>query len=1280
MAMFRDQNRGVRGCAPVPYPADTLAQLKSFIKENLPTYDSDEREVTPADGNQHEIESACAAANICTAGPEVTSSQAYSVEPPPTERRVFVTTGVITLRDFTVGDNAGSPSDSSSEAEATCSNAVAPPPVVCNRPSSVEDIPDASSSARQEHSIPAEEGSKRCCTQAKLVLSPPLMSLAAKVNETFVARRHVSISLSDSGSDGETGNQCAHDTTAHNVAQAIQRLEKAYTRDKMRRRAMSSDNGKDPANNNTGHDTGPAHFYDQEGHRHQVAGNVATATPHTNNVAAESGGCAMSRQVGDDSGNTRHRDNTAENAAAHHTGGDNGHHKYYSEIVHHNNNGQQHGTEQSKHRDCARNHGNRHDNIDTAIHQNHTRGSAPCHPRVDNLSGSNGHHADNRGAARSHAKSRENLSTDDESAPYCRPRYTGRRRRQYSNAGDSSPARQTVREAAASLERGDFGVRAREQDERERVDGARRVRRCPSWHDDNDDGYASPDTISSDTSDASSVSAHVDATPRTRCRVLVSNFKNGRPGSARSSPETAPRHVQREQAPPPTRSRGDVGAAMSRLPAHPTPERQVSPTVTFHDDTARLDEYARLRRSQQPSPRQFGRGTDTAATPGSRSVKRSASMKTHFGYVDRGRVPSFRRMNAILRRHSCRETPANKTDGNSLESRIKSLLRQPPEEETSPKRHTYQDNNSVQPANEGPLYSLPPVQLFSGNTENNSMPVVNDAHLHNRPPLQIWSGHTENECVSADSSPRHYDNRSFNLSTSHRSRNVAQSLESRGNRMRYPRDATWTTNNVVAMPSEMTRTTNSPVAEVQRPPATNEPTNIRPWIPRRQVSASAPPTDHVVIIPAAQLELLPTDGTIYHNTESGASRLCPECPPSCDSPQGERRSNNMKRNDREAIPSPTYDVRGDKKDELVRPRADTTDSSVSRTLPKYDRVAQLKADKSDPGNTRPPASPSPKRGKATGSRAGKRALERVSSVHLKVNNWLNRQDHIVIDGHVSDTDSDRTWPFAGHRAAEDNDDTAYISPANTRKVLHKVLQMRRNSFRRDTGSAESGSRRAPAEDVASADRGGAFRSRALLATPLLIERSVDAGCSPTVQCDRSSPSDVATDGTESSRNHSLSLLDGITSASDNVSVPPIVHQRAVQHVSHVSQSAGNSRTGTPVSQPECHLPSGTQSPSLGSDRSRTRRASQPADVRWRPLVTSGTPPLRLASDIGNWLETNRTGRLPSRTHSVKLPKADVPRRAMGSGGSDSGAVGFSAPVSDFSGRLSDTQHALFSSC
>ena len=64
MATFRQQNRGFCGCAPVPYPADTLAQLKSFIKENLATYDSDEN--TSAESTLAETGYACASTNACT--------------------------------------------------------------------------------------------------------------------------------------------------------------------------------------------------------------------------------------------------------------------------------------------------------------------------------------------------------------------------------------------------------------------------------------------------------------------------------------------------------------------------------------------------------------------------------------------------------------------------------------------------------------------------------------------------------------------------------------------------------------------------------------------------------------------------------------------------------------------------------------------------------------------------------------------------------------------------------------------------------------------------------------------------------------------------------------------------------------------------------------------------------------------------------------------------------------------------------------------------------------
>ncbi|KAI0227190.1 hypothetical protein LSAT2_022329 [Lamellibrachia satsuma] len=1263
MAAFRDQNRGVHGCAPVPYPADTLAQLKSFIKENLPTYDSDEREVT---GNQRDTDT-FAPATVCTDGPEATLLQAYTVEQPSTERRVFVTTGVITLRDFVAGNDAApSSDDDSSEPETTIDNTIATTAAVATNPAGVEDVTDAPSNAHQDQSIAAEEGSKRCCTQAKLVLSPPLMSLAAKVNETFVARRHVSISLSESGSDGEVGSHCTHDTTAHNVAQAIQRLEKAYSRDRQRRCELAGNNGGDTNTNNAGHDTGQPHYDDYQRNRSFTAENGVTATQNISSANAGARSGAITGQIGDDRGSTRHRDNTME--TVHHN---NGHYKHYSETVHHRNNGKIRVTDQSNHRDCEGEHGHRHGNTNVAVHHNHVR----QHSRVDNSGGPNGSHGDNsRGAASRHARSRDNLSTDDEAAPYCRPRYTGRRRRQHSNAGDASAARLTVREAAASLERGDFGVRAREGEERERVDGAHRVRRCQSWHDDNDDGYASPDTISSDTSDTSSAPPRPDVAPRTRCRVLSSKFKHGPcPSDARSSPEAATRDVKRRDKPPHLcQPDADDGAAMFRLP-HPTPERRTSPTITFHEDAAISDGSVRPRRMPQPPPlRQFGRSTCTAATPGSTNLKRSASMKTNFGYVDRGRVPNFRHMNAILRRHSCRETPATKADGNSLECRIKTLLRQPSEEDTDVKPDRQEDNitgyNLAQPINEGRFY--------------------------NRPPLQVFSGSTENEYVPADPPRQDYNNRSVDPTTSMPTRaadvfHSGEMFESRENHMRYQPDAEWVMNEVFAAPMEITRMTNSSVVEAQRHLATNDSINVLLCIPRRRVSASAPPIDHVVVIPAARLELLPTAGAVFHNTESGVSRVRPDSPPNRDSPQGGRRLDNTPRHG-DAVEaagtkaSPVNDVRGDNvsgpMDDLIRrPRADTTDSSVSHTVnaPKVDRVAQLKGDRSDPSNMRPPASPASKRGKASsGSRVGKRALERVSSVHIKVNNWLNRQDRITTDGHVSDTDSDRTWPLTGHRTADDYEDTTYISPANTRKVLHKVLQMRRNSFRRDTGSHDSWRRRALPGDVVDADCVGAVRSRALLAPPLLVD---DRG-SPAVHCDRSSPSDVATDGTGSSRNRSLSLPDGATAGTDTLVEPCVVHQRAAPPVGHVSRSAENSRTGTPVSRHDGYIPYGTQSPSPGSDRSRSRRASQPGDVRWRPLVTCATPPLRLASDIGDWLETNRAGRLPSRTHSFQLTNTDVPRQAMGLGHSERLTHQATLPERDFPGRLADTQHALYSSC
>ena len=1092
MATFRQQNRGFCGCAPVPYPADTLAQLKSFIKENLATYDSDEN--TSAESTQAETGYACASTNACTDEHDATSVLYCSdpVDAPLAERRMFVTTGGITLRRFTNGDNAaaasaGSPAQETNASEMTTSVSSRRETVGCisKVPSSsrkedssmCKSSMDAPMSFCKEQRTAAKEGTTRCYTQAKLVLSPPLMSLAAKVNDTFVARRHVSISLSESGSDAEGDSHCSQDTTVNNVSQAIERLEKAYTRDRLRRRAATDDNGRALTNTNVQRDNNPSNNNDY--HR---SGNILvenTATRNVDSTIPDTRGTATIGHVDDNTNRLRHRENTAEAAVP-------DHHKHCREALPHHNDSRSRVTEHSNHRNC--------------------RGEGLV------VSGDT-----NRTAFRN-SRRRDNLSTDEEMTPYCRPRYYGRRRRQLSNVDCSSPVRLTVRQAAASLERGDFGVRKTREHE-ERTDGPRRIRRYSSWHDDNDDGYTSPDTVSSDTSDTSSTPRRLDSASGTRTRGKL--FSN----NAMLSPKAINRDATQEELSPQAHSGEDADADIFGR-NRPTSEHKLSRANTFREYAARYDGSVSTRRTQQscrmPCDSQH---VDTTTTPGKTNLKRSASMKTHFGYVDRGTVPSFRRMNAILRRHSCRETPVIKADDTSVESRIRALLNQSPEDDM---------------------------------TSRDSVQRINEGNLLNRPPLRIFSRSSEGD-------PSRLDYNSLDPTTSRPSctLNKAQSAmvpDSRASCVQRQPDATGTMDPVMATPARRIRPTQSRVIEAHCSLDRS---------PNQRAATSVPPTDHIVFIPTARLELLPTDSAVYHNIESSISRKRPDTPPSPDNPQGGPCSNSVHSFGANVPPleDTRSDILGVARAEVMRSRADVTQSSVGHTVnaPMAGRLSRLKADTSDPRTARPPPSPSQKRVKATpGSRAGKRSLERVSSVHLKVNSWLNRQDRITASDHVSDTDSDRTWPFFDRRLTEDHGDT-YISPTDTRKVLQKVDQMRRNSFRRGTDSANSWPRRVPPRDV------GGARSRPLLSPPDQVVPSAPGVGNPATQCGRSSPSGSPAEGTESSCNRSLSSLDGAMMGSDKFWAPPFAQQKTSPCLGLVSRSAESSQVGTPpVSQSQRH--------------------------------------------------------------------------------------------------------------
>ena len=1189
MATFRQQNGGFCGCAPVPYPADTLAQLKSFIKENLATYDSDEN--TSAESIQPETGHACASADECTDEHKATSFSYCSVEEPLAERRMFVATGGITLHRFTNGDNAtsgGSPEKETNANEMTTSVSSRRDSVGCisNVPSSArkddssmyKSPMNAPTSFRRDQFIAAAEVKTRCYTQAKLVLAPPLMSLAAKVNDTFVARRHVSISLSESGSDAEVGSQCSQDTTVNNVAQAIERLERAYTRDRMRHLAAMDDNGRVVTNTNVQRDN--THSNNNDYHR---SGNILVENVATRNVDSAIQATIGSATIGhmdDNINRLRHHENTAETVHAHH--------RHCREATPHHNDSRSLVTEHSNHRNC--------------------RGEGLV------VSG------DTNRAAFRNSRSRDNMSTDEETTTYCRPRYYGRRRRQHINVDCGSPVRLTVRQAAASLERGDFGVRTTREHE-ERPDGPRRIRRYSSWHDDNDDGYTSPDTVSSDASDTSSMLHRIDSASGSRTRGKL--FSN----NAMLSPKAINRDATQEELSPQAHSGEDADADIFGK-NRPTSEHKLSRANTFREDAARYEGSVSTRRTQQSCrmPRD-SQQVDTTTTPGKTNLKRSASMKTHFGYVDRGTVPSFRRMNAILRRHSCRETPVIKADDTSVESRIKALLKQSSEDEMT-------SRDTVQRVNEGTLLNRPPLRLFSGKTEGDPSPLDSSS---------IDPTASRPSCTLHKAQPD-------------------MVLESRASGVLRQPDATGGMDSMEATSSRKIRPTQYREIEAQC---------YQDFNLTHRVTTSVPPTDFVVFIPTARLELLPTDSAVYHNIESSITRKRPDTPPSPDNPQGGPCSNSV--HSFGANVPPLEDNRrgimGVARAEVMRSRADVTQSSVGHTVnaPMAGRLSRLKADTSDPRTARPPPSPSQKRVKATpGSRAGKRALERVSSVHLKVNSWLNRQDRISASDHVSDTDSDRTWPLFGRRLTQDHGDT-YISPADTRKVLHKVDQMRRNSFRRGTESANSWPRRVPPRDV------GGARSRPLLSPPDQVVPSAPGGGNPATQCGRSSPSGSPAEGTESSCNRSLSSLDGAMMGSDKFWAPPFAQQKTSPCLGLVSRSAESSQVGTPpVSQHDANVSCGTQSPSLDDDRSLTRNAVRPVDVYWRRRANSNTPPLRLASDMEDWLETIRTGRLPNRTHSLHLAAAQGRHLRMTS---------LAKPTStSLSERDFPAQHALFSSC